>query len=378
MTWLKVDKIEQAIADGCVTKRKHPEADLYILNYSRATQYDFHWEKDTTMVCRGLIVDGDWNVIARPFEKFFTLDQLTTLRNKVYHLYGLKFKNMFDGKFKAFDKMDGSLGILYPLGDKMFVATRGSFESEMAIKGSQMLADMGMADEKKWHWKEAHGEWSNMTDHATFLFEIIYPENRIVVDYKGEEKLVLIDVIWKDHGNRSPALFGAASSQFEAAKEYTHIKSMDDLDKEEYDGREGYVLVFDNGLRVKWKFEEYKRLHYILTGLNEKVIWEWCKDGKDVSAELADVPDEFHVWGTEVEEKLRIQYEAIYASVCFKLACVKGQSRKEIAIKYRDYSYRGILFAMMDNKNYEESIWRTVKQGMKENEEEFNSPSIFS
>jgi RNA ligase len=136
---LNIEKIEQAIEDGWVTKRKHPEADLYILNYSPAAQIEFHWDKDTTMICRGLIVDDEWNVVARPFQKFFTIDQLTTLRNKVYHLYGLKFKTMFDGPFRVFDKLDGSLGVLYPVGDKVAVATRGSFESEMAIKGTQML-----------------------------------------------------------------------------------------------------------------------------------------------------------------------------------------------------------------------------------------------
>jgi RNA ligase len=35
--------------------------------------------------------------------------------------------------------MDGSLGILYWIKDKPFVATRGSFESDQAVKATKIL-----------------------------------------------------------------------------------------------------------------------------------------------------------------------------------------------------------------------------------------------
>ena len=384
MTWLKIDKIEQAIVDGWVTKRKHPDADLYILNYSTQTQYDWHWDKDTTMVCRGLIVDGDWNVIARPFKKFFTIDQLTDLRNSVHNLYGVKFKTMLDGEFRCFDKIDGSLGVLYPLGDKMCVATRGSFESEMAIKGTEILEKMGLADRSQWACRRGGDDVDScLTDDFTFLFEIIYPENRIVVDYKGEEKLVLLDVIHKDNGYRSTSMFAAASTKFEATKEYTHIKCVEDLveENDNHDGREGYVLIYPSGLRVKWKFDEYKRLHYIMTGLTPAKIWWWMREGHGIDAQLKDVPDEFYKWGMAIADNLQKMYDEINDHVDGVYKGIyedkKNWTRKDIAIKYREYNYRAILFAKMDNKEYKETIWRLVKERMK-NEEKQNSPSIFS
>ena len=362
---LNIPKIEQAISDGWLSKRKHPEADLYILNYTSAAQIEFHWDKETTMICRGLIVDGNWNIIARPFEKFFTIDQLTTLRNSVHHLYGMKFKNMFDGPFRAFDKADGSLGILYPIGDKMAIASRGAFESEMAIKATKMLADMGLDSRDMWK-QYMNGGWSCLTRDFTFMFEIIYPENRIVVDYGNQEKLVLLDVINKENGYRSDGMFRMASTKFEAVKEYTHIKTIEDLEEDAYDGREGYVLVFDSGLRVKWKYDEYKKLHRIVTGLNENVIWDWCLEGKNLEVALDKVPDEFYNWAKKIWDELHARFDAIHTEVGMEYKRLnKELSRKDIALLIKDYKYKGLIFAILDGKEYKETIWRIVKEDYK-------------
>lgn len=374
---LNIEKIEKAIEDGWVTKRKHPDADLYILNYSPATQIEFHWDKDTTMICRGLIVDNEWNVVARPFPKFFTVDQLTTLRNSVHNLYGLKFKNMFDGSFRVFDKLDGSLGVLYPVGDKVAVATRGSFESEMAIRATKMLEDMGLGNRSKWFVN--HSGKRDLFNYFTFMVEIIYPENQIVVNYGDEEKLVMLAVLGKNDGEDAWQMFeqmGQPVPGFELAKEYDHIKSIDDFTEDEYDGREGYVLVFDNGLRVKWKFNEYKRLHRIVTGLNENTVLEWLKEGKNLRQTLDKVPDEFYNWAETVANRLTNLYREIEQDAKQRYMHVKNHvSRKEIADSIKDYKYRGLVFAMLDGKSYEETIWRIVKEKTK-NEERLNSPSL--
>lgn len=380
MLELNIRKIEEAIEGGWISKRKHPDANLYILNYTPQTQYEGYWHPDTTMICRGLIVDDKWNVITRPFPKFFSIDQLTEGRNKVHYLYGKKFKTLFDGKFEAYDKADGSLGILYPLGDKVYVATRGSFESEMAIKASQILEDMGYADKEKW--RDHNIFFSSDSNHCylfgkyTFLFEIIYPENRIVVDYGQEEKLILLDVIENSSGKRANVLH----TQFEQVKKYDHINTIEDLENENenYDGREGYVLVFEDGFRVKWKYDEYKRLHRILTGLTPNVVFDWVRSGENLEKVLAEVPDEFYNWATD----LATVYEAAYREVEDAVKAVyeevknKDWTRKDIALAYQDYEHRGLLFAMIDRKDYSDSIWKIVKEKEKENERSRNAPSI--
>jgi RNA ligase len=71
--------------------------------------------------------------------------------------------------------MDGSLGILYKVDGKPYLATRGSFVSDQAVAGTAML-------------HERYGDYE-FEDGFTYLFEIIYPENRIVIDYKGMSDL---------------------------------------------------------------------------------------------------------------------------------------------------------------------------------------------
>ena len=50
--------LQNLIADGYISKRKHPTEDLFILNYTAKTQYKKKWNK-TTRACRGLIVDSN-------------------------------------------------------------------------------------------------------------------------------------------------------------------------------------------------------------------------------------------------------------------------------------------------------------------------------
>ena len=99
-------EIEEAISEGLISKRKHPELPIYILNYTPAAQYGWKWTR-ATVNCRGLIVDDSWNIIARPFKKFFTVEQWKELRNSVHHLYGVKYKEIFDGPYNVLAKADG-------------------------------------------------------------------------------------------------------------------------------------------------------------------------------------------------------------------------------------------------------------------------------
>ena len=166
----QITQIKKYIKYGYIVSRPNKEETLLILNYTNKCQFDRLWD-EITMICRGLIVDNDWNIIARPFTKFFNLGELTE---------ALPYK-----KFNVYEKLDGSLGILYWINNIPFIATRGSFESEQAIKGTEMLFKYQL---------------DILDKNYTYLFEIIYPDNKIVVDYGTEEKLVLLAKIHTETG----------------------------------------------------------------------------------------------------------------------------------------------------------------------------------
>lgn len=114
-----IDALEEMVSSGYVRMKKHPERPLYIYNYTAKAQFEYMWN-EVTMLCRGLILDENYKIVARPFTKFFNYGEVA---NEVIPSL----------PFEVYDKMDGSLGILYWWNDRPYIATRGSFMSEQAI-----------------------------------------------------------------------------------------------------------------------------------------------------------------------------------------------------------------------------------------------------
>ena len=318
--------IQDAIDQGFVSKRKHPDADLWILNYTARTQYERVWN-ETTRACRGLIVDGSGNVVARPFEKFFNIGEHDSLPAEPFEVY---------------EKLDGSLGIMYWLGDTPFIATRGSFDSDQAQIATAMLRG------------KYAGCARNLHRSATHLFEIIYPENRIVVDYGDRSELVLLASLDTESG-RDLRLRDVG---FPIAHRYNGITALDQLSREGTN-REGYVLRFEGGLRVKVKLDEYVRLHKIITGVSARTIWEHLSGGQGMDEMLDVLPDEFHAWATETAADLLGQYNRIEAACRDQF--IPRATRKESALYFQQCAHPSVLFAMLDDKDYSEIIWKMIR-----------------
>lgn len=324
---IDLDKINKAVSDGYVYAQEHPAAKLRIYNYSQKAQFEWHWPPEV-MQCRGLILDFDGNVVARPFEKFFSYDQLSG-----------KVPNE---PFEVYDKLDGSLGILYWVDDKPFIATRGSFTSEQAIKGTEIFNK----SKREYNFNKAY----------TYLFEIIYPENRIIVNYGETEDLVLLAVIETQTGKEIPIL---NDYPFSKAKKFDGLNDIDSILKIQDKNREGFVLRFKSGQRVKIKMDEYKRLHKLLTGINPRYIWETLRDGKSLDEIVERVPDEFFKWVESVSSKLIWEYTGIETAA--KMDFKDLGDRKKTAEYFKTKPNQDVLFAMLDSKDYSERIWKKIK-----------------
>ena len=380
--------------DGLLHKQTHPTLDLTIWNYSPKVQYERLWD-EITIQCRGLVTNSKGDIIARPFKKFFNYEE---------H----KPEDIPNEDYVVYEKMDGSLGILfyyeykltdekryniwfnnnYETGMERFFdpnnlpdydnsyyeptpktkgewifATRGSFTSEQSIKGKQIL--------------DLKYDYSSLRKDNTYLFEIIYPENRIVVDYKGEEKLVVLGVIHTETGNEVPdsSLFFMQEGGWELVTTYKTWGETYDLLKEEISkDKEGYVIKFKNGFRMKIKGDEYVRLHKILTNISNRDIWEYLKDNKPFDELLEKVPDEFNDWVKTTIRDLK------YA--CYQLRERAGKlhdgfrygkfgdrdpepSKKEFAefVNKQQKVLHAIMFAMWNgnNEKVDDIIWKIVK-----------------
>lgn len=322
------ERLDSLVADGWLRSQRHPEADLWIYNYTEKTQYENHWTPET-LACRGLILDQWGGVVARPFPKFFN--------------YGTPQVGdlPFVDRFTVTEKIDGSLGILYYLDGEPRIATRGSFVSEQAIVGTQLLGD--------YEFEHSFAQ--------TPLFEIVYPSNRIVVDYGERRELVLLAVIDNVTGRDSAmAWSGPTARVFDG---YT-IGELADLAEP---NREGFVVTYRSGLRVKVKFAEYVRLHRIVTGVNARSIWEAMRNGDDIDALLDGIPDEIHEWIVDTRAALQEKYDEHKAAArkVFDARPVTAERKQLAAFFTASDANPAVLFRMLDGKPYADLIWKAIR-----------------
>ena len=186
-------------------------------------------------------------------------------------------------------------------------------------------------------------------------------KNRIVVDYGDYEGLVLLGTfdnngkeydidIWRQYG-------------FDVVKKYDGIQDYKTLKSSISKEREGYVIKFRSGLRIKIKSEIYVYLHKILTGFSNAHIWEYLKDKKDITTLLDSVPDEFDSWVKNTVKDLVDKYENIlkdYTEIFNELKS-KNLDTKEFAENAKRYEHPSILFSMLNGKDVSPYIWKMIK-----------------
>lgn len=339
-------KIDIALLEHRIEKKlinKQVMGDLTIYNYTPEATWKKEWDQYVKM-CRGLILKSDGTVVARPFPKFFNLQEQesTTIRNLPRY------------QPEVMEKMDGSLGILYHDGWDYRIATRGSFKSDQAIWATK--------------WLQNKGAFRDYLENVTYLFEIIYPENRIVVNYGDREELVLIGLVhnwtgkiysYKDVKQEGERLGFSYPQQFEMS--VIQIKEKAE-EKRNGDEEEGFVLFYpEENLQIKVKYKDYVKLHRLIFGISVRSIWETMKDGKNVEDVFADAPDEVLDWVKEWKHLFRTQEQFHLAEATKHLAIVeKLETRKEQAIYLQKEAmdYLSIVFSLLDNKPYLNQIYQ--------------------
>ena len=328
---MNLETLHKYKEDGLLRCQTHPTLPLTIWNYTEKVQDEKLWD-EVTLACRGLVtMDETGEVVARPFKKFFNMEEGMHTPTERYDVY---------------NKMDGSLGIAFYYSNQWIFASRGSFTSEQAIKGGRMFREKF--------------QQSHFSKDSTYMFEVIYPENRIVVDYAGAERLVLLGRIGTKSGHEY-SLDWFRKNEYDVVREYI-IKDYTRLKSLIGNNFEGFVIRFSNGDRMKIKGEEYLRLHKIMTEVSTTGIWESLKNGDDIAELLKDVPDEFYDKIDEYAEELVSQYimlEAEYNWIFNKLRGI--EDRAEFAELAKRFKYPQLLFKMLDGSDYSEALWRIIK-----------------
>jgi len=270
------------------------EGDLVLFDYRTEALYgtDWNWFE---LQSRGLIMRRSTGaVVALPFAKFFN--------------WGEGGRISTERLSSVTEKLDGSMGVGFWDGVRWRVTTRGSFGSPQGLWATQFLKE--------------HHDLRQLPTGLTLLFEIIFPENRVVVSYGDRQALFLIGVRdresladwpWMDV-QRLAEQIGFPTPRLGAFGSVNEVLA--DLSDAGVD-REGWVMRFEDGVRFKVKGAAYVYLHKALSGVSFVWVLDGMRSGR-IEELLAGIPDEFlgeaRGWRMDIESRVEKIEQAVEAA----------------------------------------------------------------
>lgn len=334
MSTIDINTFKKYKSKGLLKVQECPGKDLLIWNYTDKTCIKRAWDAITVMA-RALVTDKEGNIVARSFNKFYNIEENLHKPSP---------------EFSVYEKMDGSLGLLFyhVPSNEWIISSRGSFTSEQAIEAKKMLEDKDL---------------SKLNKGYSYSFEIIYPENKIVVDYGTQRDLVFLAAFTIDYVEVTEETTASLSiAGFTIVKQYkfddyTTIKS---LNKQ---NAEGFIVKFHGtGDRVKIKFENYIFLHRFATKMNEKSVWTMYSSGKTLEECMQGLPDEFYDWFKEEWRKIDTKFHEIKnecLNVCNKY---KGLSEKKDFVQAtREHIHFNLIINMYSDKFQDKDVYPYIK-----------------
>jgi len=337
------EMIQPYVNEGLVRSGRHATLPLTIYKYTPLCVYSQAWNYITS-ACRGIVISDDGRVVSRPYNKFFNYGERPLEEIPV----GLDYD--------VYDKLDGSLITLSWFDGLPIVTSSGSFTSD----------HVGIA---KALFENRYKDQLAALDTAnTYMFELLHPTTRILVDYGTQEDLILTGIRNTDTGEE---LKLDSSFGFPTAHRYEGSTLESIVQESEtnhtYENREGYIVRFSSGYRVKIKFSEYCRLNSIMSGMNPKQIWNmlYMKEVHGLPGDIPEnIPDEMFNWMKSMEREFRQKYRDVEDKAREKLdeaqkALPFGADRKALAVVILGYGdpWAYIMFKMLDRKGYHKAIW---------------------
>jgi RNA ligase len=274
--------LNAAIADGYAYSNTVDGLTVYC--YNKSAVYDAAWTT-FTRIARGLVLDtAGRRIVATTFPKFFN--------------YGEGGVTEFPDEFEVYDKLDGSLVSAFWHDGGWRTATKGEFRTPQARAARTMLP------------------FDRMTPGVTYLSELVGPSNKVVVKYPEDECRLLSAYAADGREFTRKELesldFGGMKLVEVLAKasvsDLLAIASELPLDKE------GFVLRFPDGTRLKIKGGEYRRMHALISNLTPLAVWETMLEG-DEEAMRRELPEEFWNDFDNIRGILKGKIEAIKTAV---------------------------------------------------------------
>ena len=224
-------------------------------------------------VARGKIIDlTTMEIVSYPFDKFFNINEVPETQEATITE---KLKN--SKYIYATDKKDGSTIVISRYKGEPLITTNGSFDNELTTLAKEILK------------KKYPNFLKELQSGYTYIFELIHPQNKIVIDYGSEEDLYLLSIrelqnhkllpldeiheFAKHYGFPCPAIF-----DFKNLEHILHIaRNLEDTHKE------GWVVRIgeNNGNEciVKIKLRKYIEMHSLFGHVRLSFVYKHLLNG---------------------------------------------------------------------------------------------------
>lgn len=334
---------------------------LVVLNYD---QINSNKILPITIECRSLVLAiGTWEIVSRSFDRFLNLGEGDTpsegwvntplsspsrLRNLTYH-----------------EKMDGSLIGVFVFEGEVLYRTRSVIMPEGDINGFDMT------------WKQRiEGCLPTDTDfyastlkQFTVICELICPENRVVVDYKGESRLVILAV--RENSTEGEYLNAESCDSLADFIGVTRPKtftfnSVEDCVKaaaELPNLEEGYVGYNPAGIPcVKVKSPAYVAAHHLRgEGLNEKRILDLIIIN-EADEYLTLFPDDEKMFKPYKEAFMVFGITMSRLVGFLKCKAVEAKSQKDFALFFKDFPEASLIFNIRKGQEWRDAFGKLSKE----------------
>lgn len=302
--------------------------DIITFSYRLANYSDFT-KNYARNLCGITFNKNTGELLSLPFHKFFNYNECPFST----------FENIKDKKIiKIREKADGSLIQFFMINDVLYCKTKMTCFSEQALWAMDLVNNN----------KNLKNEIVNKIQNGfTPLFEFVSPRNRIVINYSTEELIYL--------GSRNMATGEYDLTPFKNCKNiycYDIKNNINDILEivNNFNNKEGVVIVFDDGDMVKIKTKDYVLLHRTKDSIfNENTLVELI-----ISEKLDDIKSLFSQdkniinYINSMEAIVKKEYN-FYINEAEKFYTInKNLSRKDFAIKGQE-ELNKIIFSLAVN-----------------------------
>jgi RNA ligase len=327
--YLRTNGLEQLVETYHINAVPHQQyPNLICLKYS---MMDSPMGQIVARQSRGIIFDRDkdWEIISYPYDKFFN--------------YGEGKAATIDwSSAKVYEKLDGSLMVLYYYDDKWQVSSSGTPDGAGTMRG----CDLNFAQLFWQVWAELGYQLPTDIEHC-YMFELMTKHNQ-VISIPARNRLALHGVrniksiaesepkIWADKYGWELVKTYPFTNAIEiqaAAKLLNPIES------------EGYIVCDCNFNRVKIKSPQYVAIGHLMGGFSSLNLLRII---------IANEGEEFLVYfpeWTDIYQQLKTGYRSLIVEIESNWHKYKDiPVQKDFALTIKDLPYQSILFALRGGK----------------------------